>query len=316
MVSDVRLIESFVAVVRAGSLTAAELSTGISKATLSRQISQLEAAMGSQLLTRGARRMQPTESGRMLYAHSVALLDEVHGRLEAARTLLHNIDEGVSGTLSVLSDVHFATTFVCSVTDLFLQQHPNVRCELNVATVSGAPSIDDVDCYICSAPPDRPNLVAKLLGRLTYSVFASPGYLARESAPASPGELHRCKAIVMHSEEVCDLHSSAGRHPYSPSVALSTNDYWVMKTLCVGGLGVALMPDFFARPEVNRGVLVPILPGWRPVPRKVHCTYQRQRYMGRKVRAYVDLMARCIADIDSFNVYVAAPRGKEERPAG
>ncbi len=309
--NDIRLIESFVAVVRAGSLTAAELGTGISKATLSRQISRLEAVMGSQLLTRGARRVQPTEPGRALYAHSVALLDEVQGRLEAARTLLHNIDEGVSGTLSVLSDVQFSTTFVCSVTELFLQQHPNVRCELNVAALRGAPSIDDVDCYVSSAPPERPNLVAKLLGRLTYSLFASPTFLAREPAPESPGDLHRCKAIVMRGEEACDLHSTGGKQAYVPSIVLSTNDYWVMKTLCVDGFGVALMPDFFAGPEVSRGVLVPILPAWRPLPRKVYCTYQRQRYMGRKVRAFVDLMGRCIADIDSFNVYVAAPRVRE-----
>jgi hypothetical protein len=35
--------------------------------------------------------------------------------------------------------------------------------------------------------------------------------------------------------------------------------------------------------------------------------YQRQRYMSRKMRAVVDLIANCIADIDSFNIYVAAP---------
>lgn len=313
MVTNLQQVESFVAVVRAGSLASAEVSSGISKATLSRHVSRLESEVGTQLLIRGSRRVQPTEAGRAFYAHSLALLDEVNGRLEAARTLVQNIDQGVSGTLSLLCDVHFGTTFGCHAVELFLTQYPNVRCELFIAGEQGAPAIDDVDCYICSAPPDRPNLVAKLLGRLGFGLFASPGYLLREHAPESPGDLMTCNAILLHNEggNGRDLHSSAGSHPYAPTEALLTNDYWVMKTLCIAGLGVALMPDFFARPEVKRGLLVPILPAWRPAPQPIYCTYQRQRYVGRKVRAFVDLLAHCIADIETFNIYVAAPPAKK-----
>lgn len=310
MTTDLRLIEAFVSVVRQGSLTKAEAVSGVPKGTLSKQIARLEADLGMQLLTRGARRVTPTEAGRAFFMHSVALLDEVTGRLEAARTFLQNINEGVTGSLSLLSDIHFGTTFVCHVVRLFLDNHPNVQCELDVVGDVGAPSVDDVDCYVCSAPPDHPNLVAKLLGRLSYSIYASPRYLSREPAPESPQDLERHRTIVMRGEsqkEPLQLHGANGSCPYTPSPALSTNDYWIMKTFCLDGFGLALMPDFFVRPEVSRGLLVPVLPAWKPAPRRIYCVYQRQRYMGKKVRAFVDLMVSCVANIDMFNIYVAAP---------
>jgi DNA-binding transcriptional LysR family regulator len=80
----------------------------------------------------------------------------------------------------------------------------------------------------------------------------------------------------------------------------------VRKTFCIDGLGIAPLPVFFAEPEVAQGVLVPVLPQWPPEARRLYCAYQRQRYMGQKLRAFVDLMARCVADIGRYNHYVGS----------
>lgn len=306
---DLRMIESFVLVVREGSLARAEAVCGIPKATLSRQVARLESELGTQLLNRVPRGVTATEAGRMFYAHSAALLTEVSGRIEAARTLVHNLSEGVSGSLSVLSDNHLATTFTCHVVRQFLGTHPNLRCEVYVAETPGAPSSDEVDCYICSVPPDRPDTIGRLLGTLGVGVYASPAYLVRETAPEAPEDLTRHRAIILEGEDedAVELRSGQVVRPYTPTAALLTNDYWIMKTFCIDGIGIALMPDFFVRPEVIRGGLVPVLPAWRGAPRRVHCAYRRQRYVGRKLRAFVDLMVRSIADIDSFNFYVGSP---------
>ena len=102
------------------------------------------------------------------------------------------------------------------------------------------------------------------------------------------------------------LVSQGESHAFRPQPGFVTNDYWVMKAFCIGGSGIALLPDFFTRPEVRQGVLVRVLPGWAPEPRRIYCAFQRQRYMGRKVRAFVDLMVRSVVDIDSSNYYVAS----------
>jgi DNA-binding transcriptional LysR family regulator len=313
---DLALVEAFVLIARSGSLTKAESLSGVSKATLSRQLTRLEKLLGAQLLMRSPRRIALTEAGRAFFARGEGLLDEVTGRLEAASTEIHALTTGVSGGLSLLSDTQFSTSFVCHVVKLFLETHPDVRCQLDVANGFHAPQIGDVDCYVCSEPPDAPNLVAKLLGRLNYGLYASPQYLARRSTPSSPEELATHQSIVMKEPSVRSqvlLVSGASSFAFQPEPAFETNDHWVMKTFCIDGLGVALLPAFFVRPELEQGVLVPVLPQWQPEPRRIYCAYQQQRYMGQKLRSFVDLMARCVVDIDSYNYYVGSSTARRRR---
>ncbi|MFS2099030.1 LysR family transcriptional regulator [Variovorax sp. Varisp85] len=314
---DLALIEAFVLVVQSGSLTKAESLSGVSKATLSRQLTRLEELLGAQLLMRSSRSVTPTEAGRAFFARCEGLLDEVTGRLETACTEIQEITAGVSGSLSLLSDTQFSTSFVCHVVKLFLESHPNVRCHLDVASRLNAPQIGEVDCYVCSEPPDVPNLVAKLLGRLNYGLYASPQYLERQGMPQAPDELLRHRSIVMKEgsgpSQVLLVSGASDSYAFRPEPAFETNDHWVMKTFCIDGFGIALLPAFFARPEVAQGVLVPVLPQWQPEPRRIYCAFQRQRYMGQKLRAFVDLMARCVVDIDSYNYYVGSSAARPPR---
>jgi len=314
---DLALVQAFVLVMQSGSLTKAESLSGVSKATLSRQLTRLEELLGAQLLMRSSRRVTATEAGRAFFARCEGLLDDVTGRLEAARTEIQEITAGVSGSLSLLSDTQFSTSFVCHVVKLFLESHPDVRCQLDVASRLNAPQIGDVDCYVCSEPPDVPNLVAKLLGRLNYGLYASPQYLERQGTPKVPDDLLDHRSIVMKEasgpSQVLLVSGASGSYAFRPEPAFETNDHWVMKTFCIDGFGIALLPAFFARPEVAQGVLVPVLPQWQPEPRRIYCAYQRQRYMGQKLRAFVDLMARCVVDIDSYNYYVGSSAGRRSR---
>ena len=303
---------------RSGGLTQAEVLSGLSKATLSRQLARLEELMGAQLLIRTSRRVTPTEAGRAFFLHCESLIDEVNGRLETAHTEIQAMTTGVSGNLALLSDTQFSTSFVCHVVKLFLESHPDVRCQLDVANGVNAPPINEVDCYICAEPPDMPNLVAKLLGRLNYGLYASPRYLEKYGTPQTPGDLAQHKSITMKMERSADaapviLLSQSSSHVFRPVPSFTTNDYWVMKAFCTDGFGIALLPDFFTQPEVKQAVLIPVLPQWKPEARRIYCAFQRQRYMGRKVRAFVDLMARSVIDIDSYNYYVASTHSREAR---
>ncbi len=216
---------------------------------------------------------------------------------------------GGKGRLRVLADNHFTTTFVCHVARLFLEKYPNIRCELDAAGREDSPRMEDVDCYVCAEAPDLPDVVAKLVGRLTYGLYASPSYLRANGTPTSPKELTSHISITLRKPEFAAtavLHSEKTSHPYVSRSTVGTNDYWVMKTFCVDGLGIALLPDFFAGPEVKHGSLVPVLPDWKPERRRIFCAYQRQRYAAKKLQAFISLLTESMADIDSFNTYVAS----------
>jgi len=309
--ADLKSVEAFVHIMRSGSLTRAEQRSGMSKASLSRHLAQLEASLGAELIQRGSRHMRPTEAGRAFFARCEPMLGELAQRLDDARTEVQDLSAGRTGSLRVLADPQFGTAFVCQVVRLYMASYPGVHCRVDIAGMPGSLAPDEADCYVCAEAPDMPDLVAKSIGQLGFGLYASPQYLARAGAPDAPAQLAGHDAIVMHDAlGRADLTLLRGRSHavIHPHVAFSTNDHWVMKTLCLDGLGIALMPDYFVQPELRHHALAAVLPEWKPAPRRIHCAFKRQRYTGAKLRGFVDLMARCVVDIDSFNLYVGGAR--------
>jgi LysR family transcriptional regulator AphB len=65
----------------------------------------------------------------------------------------------------------------------------------------------------------------------------------------------------------------------------------------IDGLGVAVLPDYMCREEVNVGKLVKILPNWRMIDLEVYALYPRNRAKIPKVKAFLDFVVTLYADI-------------------
>jgi LysR family transcriptional regulator, hca operon transcriptional activator len=87
---ELRHLRYFVAVAEAGSLTAAaERTLHTSQPSLSRQIRDLEAEVGTQLLNRAPRGIELTPAGRAFLDHARSALSQVETAAEAARRAAH-----------------------------------------------------------------------------------------------------------------------------------------------------------------------------------------------------------------------------------
>jgi molybdate transport repressor ModE-like protein len=94
---DPRQLAIFLAVVRAGSLTAAARNIGLSQPGISASIAQLERSLGSRLLNRGRHGAQPTEAGKLLVRRSEAI-EEL---LAQARKEVELQERGLAGPLTL-----------------------------------------------------------------------------------------------------------------------------------------------------------------------------------------------------------------------
>src|SRR5215471_12300208 len=79
------LMESFVQVVNAGSFSAAAERLSVSKSLLSKKVSQLERHLGTQLLVRTTRRLNPTDAGQALFVKCERLFSDLE---EAEQSVL------------------------------------------------------------------------------------------------------------------------------------------------------------------------------------------------------------------------------------
>lgn len=117
-------LRAFVAVVDAGSLTAAAPLVFRSQSALSMQLKKLEAAVGQPVLTRDARHLALTPAGQQLLPHARRML-EVH---EDARQALHG--PSVSGRITLGVPDDYAAAYLTPVLRGFATRHPQVEISL------------------------------------------------------------------------------------------------------------------------------------------------------------------------------------------
>ncbi len=255
---DLKLIEAFVLAMRYGSLSAAETHSGIPKATLSRLIARLEESLGAELLLRTARGTVATEAGRKFYERARRMLDGVMAEYDAAVAEVQNLTSDVSGEIRIATPSYLSSSFVTYVVSRYMQLHPNIVCSLTLVSDPVAEVSRDIDCYVTSLPPTAQHMTSRQLGTLRLRLFASASYLARRGTPDSPAALASHKALILkrHAPVValqlsCDGVTKSCVVP----VASSTNDYWILKSMAIDGYGIAVLPEFFASPEVDSGAL-------------------------------------------------------------
>lgn len=127
--SDLQLdwLRAFVAVVDAGSLSAAAPLLHRSQSAVSMQIKKLEAALGQPVLLRGPRQLELTEAGRTLLGHARRLLQQ-HAEAVAALSAPR-----LSGRIRLGVPDDYAARYMTPVLRQFASRHTGVEVELNCA---------------------------------------------------------------------------------------------------------------------------------------------------------------------------------------
>ena len=127
---DTRQLAAFCAVVERRSFSQAAERLGVTQPAVSLQVRALEKRLGTQLLDRSGRRVEPTEAGLRLYRGAQRLLtlegqilDEIAGEGEGE----------LSGELQIGASTGPAAIVVPLLLCEFQREHPGVRIALTVA---------------------------------------------------------------------------------------------------------------------------------------------------------------------------------------
>ncbi|MFL5248051.1 MAG: LysR family transcriptional regulator, partial [Myxococcales bacterium] len=131
------------------------------KATLSRRVAQLEAALGLRLFERGAHTLKLTEEGRALHERTGALLHELTSTAEA----IASGGEKPRGRLRVSAPLLFSQTAMGKVAAGFALQHPDVRLEVTTEDRPVDPVEEGYDLVIRVNPPPDESLVGRIVLR-------------------------------------------------------------------------------------------------------------------------------------------------------
>ena len=121
-------LQAFVAVVEAGTFTAAADRLNIAKSAVSRRVSALEERLGVQLLRRTTRVLNLTETGQSFYEHSARILAD----LDEAEAAVQQEHGELSGTLRVALPLSFGVRHMCKPIAAFTPRHPRLKFVLDL----------------------------------------------------------------------------------------------------------------------------------------------------------------------------------------
>ncbi|MBH1995001.1 MAG: LysR family transcriptional regulator, partial [Burkholderiales bacterium] len=168
----------FIAIVDAGSLTAAAAVLGQSKAVVSFNLKQLEAELGVSLLTRSTRSLALTDVGRRFYEDCQRVLSEAHGAIETAR----QGQQGLRGTLRLTTTVEYGSRTVIPALIAFAAAHPQLQIQHSSSSSHEDLISGRYDLAIRMGSLNDSSYRAALIEPYAIWPVASPAYLA--SLPA------------------------------------------------------------------------------------------------------------------------------------
>ena len=215
-------IRVFIHVVETGSFSTASERLGLSRAAVSKYVSQLEDFLGGRLLNRTTRHVSPTESGRIYYERCREILQN----LEEADGLVSGLSGQPKGTLRVTCPTYFASRHLLPLIEKFNQLYPDLKVEI-MCTERIVDLVDEgYDLAIRMTKTPDQGLIARRLARCRHIVAASPAYLAKNPAPQVPQDLlqHRCVVFSYHTTSIWPFTKDEGDNSVKVSAALKTNN--------------------------------------------------------------------------------------------
>jgi DNA-binding transcriptional LysR family regulator len=290
-----RTMQSFVRVVRAGSFTLAAQQLGMSRALISRHISDLEARLGVRLLNRSTRALDLTEEG----GRYLEFCEQMFRDLERKEDEIGKTRAQPAGTLRILAPNSFGALHVADAVIAFAKQQPRLKLSLlleNTWFRQDDFSHRGLDMALRFAPIRRTALAAEPIAEIDWVVCAAPDYLARHGRPAKPSDLvsHAC---LLHANALPDDHiwrflSPSGLAAVRVNAAIYSNSAIALRKAAVAGIGLALVPRYAVADELAVGRLVTILPRSRVPTRTLFAIYPGKGAAPTKVRIFVDFLAK------------------------
>ena len=257
----------FAAVVEHRSFSAAARALGLSKATVSKAVTRLEAHLGASLFHRTSRSLTLTDTGRSLAPRAQRILDEAVCAEEEAS----DAASAPKGLVRLAAPMTFGLQQVAPAIAEFLAANPGISVDLALddRTIDLVEQGVDVALRIARLPDS--SLRARRLAPIRTHVVASPAYLDRQGRPRHPAELgeHRCLCYA-NSDVWRFLGPGGAEISVKPDGPLRSSSGDAMLPALRAGLGITVLPDFIVGADLAAGVLEEVLTDWHTPPIALH----------------------------------------------
>lgn len=290
----------FVAVVEAGSLSAAADRLNLAKSAVSRRMAELENHLGVQLLTRTTRKQALTDTGRAYYQQCQRILNDV-AELESS---IAQQTSALKGRLRIAVPLTFGIYHLTPAINDFVVRHPGIEFDLDFNDRLVDLVHEGFDMSLRIGKLENSSMIARRLAPIHHVVCASPAYLQKFGKPGHPHDLRRHR--VLHYSNLPDASWRYRRRDGAEgavTVAVRTlaNNGDFIRCAGIAGHGILMLPTFVVHQSLRDGSLVPLLTDyiWRGV--QAYAVYPPTRHLSVRMRAFIDFLVQRFSGVPEWD---------------
>lgn len=283
-------LETFLAVARLRSFSAAARELGVSRSAVSQSVRKLEDELRVTLVVRTTRSVSLTAAGKRL-------VEGVGPALHQVATALREVSAKpgeVVGRLR-LSVPHAAVPFVIDpVVPKFRQRHPRVELEIAIEERLVDLVGEGYDAgFRLTESIERDMLQVRLTDPFRFVVVGSPKYLAKHGTPQKPEDLLRHECITFRSQTNGTLYAwelEKGRRTWRVPVrgGIVGNEGSILISCAEKGLGLTYVFEPMVREQLRSGRLVIVLEAFAPTVPGYFLYFPRAAQTSAPLRLFID----------------------------
>jgi LysR family transcriptional regulator for bpeEF and oprC len=283
------LMHSFTRAVETGSFSAVARELRIGQPNVSRHIAALERYLGTRLLHRSTRRLTLTPEGARYYGEARRVLDAIAEAESTARG-----EDTPSGLLRVAVPTALSRPYVLPQLKVLLARYPQMDIDLHIGDRFSDLIEEGLDLAIRIGVLRDSALQARRIGTAERVCVASPAYLARHPAPATPADLREHSCIVYSLAHAGNRWSFRGAD-VEVGGRLRVNSPDAVHRAVTDGLGVAYAPVWLFEQELRTGELEALLLEEMAPGTPINIVYPTRRLLPRRARVFMDLIAEAFS---------------------
>jgi DNA-binding transcriptional LysR family regulator len=280
----------FLTVVDRGSLSAAAATLGMSLPTVSRMLAALERELGARLIARTTHGLTQTDAGRLYYRQCGQILEQV----QEAEAAVQSHSRVPTGELRATAPVTFGRYHVSPSVAEFLERFPRLSFYLLLSDHCESLSEQRLDVAIRIAEVRDQGVAARRLGYVQRVVVGSREYFNRHPPPKHPADLsqHNCLHFTHYLRaDEWSFHEGGRRIAVRVRGRMRTNNQEALVDAVVAGAGVAVLPAWLVRHDLESGTLQRVLTEYEAPRTPVYAVFPTRGPPPKKVRVFVEFLA-------------------------
>lgn len=281
----------FVQAAEARSFTVAGQQLGISSSAVGKAVARLEKRLGVRLFHRSTRSIALTSEGSTFLMHCKRIFDEIAtAEMEIAQTI-----SAPRGKLRV--GLPLVGMFLLPVIGEFIRAYPEIEVDLDYSDRLVDVIEEGFDVVLRTGDASDSRLKTRMLGSFSHRVVGSPLYFEQHGLPAEPEDLAMHACLHHRFQNTGKLEPwPLSRDGVELEVALPpaavASSLEPIIAFAEQGLGLACVPFFAVRPQIESGKLVSVLDRFLTNTRPFRVLWPAARQASPKIDAFVEFMAR------------------------